>query len=166
MGSDTTSPYGVTWNNVAAGTYLITAVARDNNGAPTTSARVTATLARGGPPAGLLARWLSRDVGGAAVAGSAAYSSGVFTVKGAGVDIWNTSDQFRLVYQPLTGDGEIVAQVLSLQNTDSWAKAGVMIRETLTATSRHAFMAVTAGNGVSFQRRTTTGGSTVSTTDV
>lgn len=38
MGSDTTSPYSITWSNVAAASYSLTAVATDNAGATTTSA--------------------------------------------------------------------------------------------------------------------------------
>ncbi len=38
------SPYSYTWNNVAAGTYAITAVATDANGATTTSAPVALTV--------------------------------------------------------------------------------------------------------------------------
>ncbi|MGB2713484.1 MAG: Ig-like domain-containing protein [Vicinamibacterales bacterium] len=44
IGSDTTSPYSVSWNNVAAGTYALTAVAVDNAGASTTSATVNVTV--------------------------------------------------------------------------------------------------------------------------
>ena len=47
----------------------------------------------------------------------------------------------------------------SLQNTDAWAKAGVMIRESLTADSRYVMMVVMLGNGVAFQRRTGAGAS-------
>ena len=90
--------------------------------------------------------------------------NGTFTVKGSGSDIWNTADAFHFVYQPRTGDGEIIAQVASVQNTDVWAKAGVMIRDTLNANSKHAMMVVTPGNGVSFQQRTSTGGTSVDTT--
>jgi regulation of enolase protein 1 (concanavalin A-like superfamily) len=64
----------------------------------------------------------------------------------------------------LTGDGSIVARVGSVTNTNAWAKAGVMFRETLGAGSRHAFMLLSAANGVSFQRRTATGGTSLSTT--
>jgi hypothetical protein len=84
----------------------------------------------------------------------------VFTVKGAGADIYGTSDQFRFVYRTLTGDGEMVARVASLQNTSGWAKAGVMIRESLAAGSRHAFARITVGHGFAFQRRSTTDGTT------
>lgn len=41
LGEDLTAPYTFSWTNVAAGTYTITAVARDNTGAQTTSAPIT-----------------------------------------------------------------------------------------------------------------------------
>ncbi len=44
IGTDTTAPYGMTWTNVAPGTYALTAVATDNLGAATTSAAVTVTV--------------------------------------------------------------------------------------------------------------------------
>jgi regulation of enolase protein 1 (concanavalin A-like superfamily) len=81
-------------------------------------------------------------------------------VTASGADIWNTADAFHFVYQQLSGDGQIVARVASVQNTDAWAKAGVMIRASLAAGSAQAFMGVTPGNGVVYQRRTTTGGIT------
>jgi len=64
------------------------------------------------------------------MAGSATYNAGTYTVNGGGADIWYTSDQFNYVYQSLTGDLTLTARVASQQNTDGWAKAGVMIRET------------------------------------
>ena len=84
-------------------------------------------------------------------------------MRGSGNDIWGTSDAFRYVYHPLTGDGQIVARVASLQNTSPWAKGGVMIRETLAANSRHAMMDITPGNGSEFSRRLAPGGSTTVT---
>jgi hypothetical protein len=44
VGTALTSPYTFTWNNVPAGTYTVTAVATDNDGAMTTSAPVTITV--------------------------------------------------------------------------------------------------------------------------
>ncbi len=84
-------------------------------------------------------------------------------VKGSGSDIWNTADEFQFDYQMLAGDGTITARVASETNTDAWAKAGVMIRETLAANSTHALVAVTSANGVAFQRRVTTGGQSTHT---
>jgi hypothetical protein len=50
IGSDTTSPYSITWNNVPAGSYSLTAAATDNGGAGTTSAARTVTVAAPPPP--------------------------------------------------------------------------------------------------------------------
>jgi hypothetical protein len=95
--------------------------------------------------------WTDTDVGSPALAGSASYDSGVFTVNGSGVDIWGTSDQFNYVSQPMTENETIVARVTSQTDTDPWAKAGVMIKQSTTAGSTYALLAVTPGNGVSFQ---------------
>jgi O-glycosyl hydrolase len=109
-------------------------------------------------PSNLPAPWASLDIGTPAAAGQASYSGGTFTVSGAGVDIWDVSDQFRFVYQTIDGDGEIVARVGSLQQTDVWAKAGVMIRQDLAGDSPNAVAQVTAANGMIFQRRDVRGG--------
>jgi hypothetical protein len=81
---------------------------------------------------------------------------GTYTITGSGADIWGNSDQFHFAYKMLTGAGSIIARVESVQETNTWAKAGVMIRETLDPGSVHAMMVVTPAQGVSFQRRTET----------
>ena len=51
IGTDTTSPYSVTWTGVSAGTYALAAIATDNEGATTTSNVVNVTvLAANVPP--------------------------------------------------------------------------------------------------------------------
>lgn len=77
----------------------------------------------------------------------------VYTIMGNGIDIWHNADEFHYAYQKLSGDGVIIARVLSITNTDGWAKAGVMMREGLDAGSAFINMVVTPGNGTSFQRR-------------
>jgi len=47
--------------------------------------------------AGLPSPWRNRDVGPVAIAGSASYSGGTFTVTGSGADIWSTADEFHFV---------------------------------------------------------------------
>ncbi len=74
----------------------------------------------------------------------------------AGADIGGTADQCRFAYKQLNGNGAITARVDSLINTDAWAKAGVMIRETLDPGARHAAVVVTPSNGVSFPYRALT----------
>ncbi|MBA7525147.1 hypothetical protein ES705_17296 [subsurface metagenome] len=92
--------------------------------------------------------------------------AGNYTMTAAGYDIWGTADEFRYACKQLSGDGEIVAQVLSVEDTDQWAKAGVMIRETLDADSKFAALYMTADNGCRFQARLTTGVDAVSDSDV
>ncbi len=89
---------------------------------------------------------------------------GGMLVGAIGSDIWNNADQFRYVYKQLNGDGSIVARVDSVAMSDGWAKAGVMIRETLDAGSTHAMVVVTPSNGVSFQRRPETDAASASST--
>jgi hypothetical protein len=99
----------------------------------------------------------SVDIGQVAAAGSTSTTTGVYTVRASGADIWGTRDEFRFVYGALSGDGEITARVDSVTATDSWTKAGVMIRETLSANSRYAYALVSAGNGVALQYRASVG---------
>lgn len=108
--------------------------------------------------------WLAADVSGSSpvVGGSHTDSGGVVSVRGLGVDIWGTSDQFRFVYMPVSGDGSIVARVTSIQNTHAWAKAAVMIRETTAAGSKHAMTLVSAGKGLALQYRPATNGASAS----
>ncbi|MHC4207910.1 MAG: PA14 domain-containing protein, partial [Planctomycetota bacterium] len=89
--------------------------------------------------------------------------AGTFTMSGSGTDIWETADEYHFAYKMLTGVGSIQARVLSMDNTHDWAKAGVMIRETLDPGSVHASMVVTPASGVSFQRRILTDGSSSNT---
>jgi len=79
--------------------------------------------------------------------------TGTYTMTASGTDIWGNSDEFHFAYKTLTGVGSMVAKVESIDNTNGWAKAGVMIRESLNPGSIHATMVVTPANGVSFQRR-------------
>jgi hypothetical protein len=48
-------------------------------------------------------------------------------VTGAGWDIWGSTDEFHYVHQPLNGDGRITARLTSQDDTNPWAKAGVMV---------------------------------------
>ena len=90
--------------------------------------------------------------------------AGIYTMTGSGTDIWDVGtagdyhDEFHFAYKTLTGAGSITAKVVSVQNTNAWAKAGVMIRQTLDGGSRHAFAAITPSNGVASQGRLDPGG--------
>jgi hypothetical protein len=92
-------------------------------------------------------------------------AAGKITLTGDGTDIWNNSDQFTFAYKTLNGDGSMTARVVSIgPGTNTWAKAGVMIRDSLDGGSTHAMTVMTAnsdgtaGNGASFQYRAATDG--------
>ena len=157
--ANTTFYYDTTVANST--TYFYRVRANNSNGSSAYSNEASVTT----PGASSVSSpWSDRDIGSTGIAGSATYLNGSFTINGSGADIWGTADAFHFVYQPLSGNGEIIARVVSVGNTDPWAKAGVMIRDTINSNAKHAMMVVTPGNGVSFQRRTTTGGSSTDTT--
>lgn len=97
--------------------------------------------------------WVDTDVGSPAIGGSASYANNVFTVNGAGTDIWGTNDQFNYAYQPVTGDGNgtLIARVTSQTNTSSNAKAGIMFKQSTTAGDSYILIAVAPGGGIKVQ---------------
>ncbi|MEN6426814.1 MAG: LamG-like jellyroll fold domain-containing protein [Phycisphaerales bacterium] len=87
-------------------------------------------------------------------------TSGKMSLTGGGADIWGASDQFTFAYKTLTGNGAIIARVVSTgTGTQTWAKGGAMIRDNLRGGSASAQMVLTgnsdgaAGNGAVFQNR-------------
>jgi YD repeat-containing protein len=104
--------------------------------------------------------WSDGDIGTVGVAGSGTYANGVFTVQGAGQEVYGTSDAFNFAYQSMTGDGTILARIVSVQGASGYATAGVMIRETLDAGSTNGATADWLSyNSIAFDLRTSTGGS-------
>ncbi len=86
--------------------------------------------------------------------------AGTYTMTASGEDIWAESDQFHYAFKQLTGTGSITAKVESLQNTDPFAKAGLMVRDTLSPDSTNAALLLTPENGVRFQYRQNAGDAT------
>ncbi|MHC4520907.1 MAG: protein kinase domain-containing protein, partial [Planctomycetota bacterium] len=76
-----------------------------------------------------------------------------YTMTSSGTDIFGTSDQFHFACKKLTGPGSIVARVDSIKYTHDWAKAGVMMRNTLSSASMNASVVVTPERRVAFQCR-------------
>ena len=109
------------------------------------------------------ADWNRQDIGATNLAGNACQEENLYFVEGSGADIWNTADAFHYVHKTLNGDGAIYAKVTHLDPTDPWAKAGVMMRESGYPGARNVFIGLTAGRGVTFQRRLNTDALTTST---
>jgi regulation of enolase protein 1 (concanavalin A-like superfamily) len=156
--SSYTTPTTTTADNGSSYRVVVT----NSSGTVTSNAAtLTVNAASGGD---VPAPWSSDDIGSVGIPGDADHDSGVFTIDGSGADINGTADAFHFVHQIISGDCDLVARVTSQTNTDSWAKAGVMIRESLDANAKRLLMVVTPGNGFRFQYRATTGGTTPTST--
>jgi uncharacterized protein (TIGR03437 family) len=133
------------------------------NATPTPAPTPTATPAPTATPTPTpsdLSPWLHQDVGSVGLSGSAARAAGVITVKAAGADIWGNADGFHFVYQPLNGDGEIVMRVAGFQSANSYAKVGLMIRESLAAGASHVLVSETPSSPAEVVFRSAAGGPT------
>ena len=71
--------------------------------------------------------------------------------------MFSTTDGIHFVYQPLAGDGTVVARVLSLQGSSA-AQTGIMVRETLNAGANHVYL-FDYPSGILMTERTSTGAS-------
>jgi hypothetical protein len=108
--------------------------------------------------------WSANDVGNVGIPGNASVSNGIFTVSGGGSDIWDTADSFLFVNQPVTGDGQgtqsvdqVVARVTSIQNTNVYAKAGVMFRQSLDPSATSVILDVKPDGGIELMARMSPG---------
>jgi len=90
-------------------------------------------------------------------------ATGVITLSGGGADIWGVADEFRFAYKPLNGNGSIVAKIESLENTNVWAKAGIMIRDSVDPGARNAMAYITPDGRVGWQYRLLPAGTSDST---
>jgi hypothetical protein len=80
-------------------------------------------------------------------------------VSGAGSDIWGAADSFVFAYRPIR-DGRVGATVDSQTTTSPFAKAGVMIRQSLDPGSPSVILDVRPDGGIEFMRRLSPGGET------
>jgi len=103
--------------------------------------------------------WQFADVGAVGTPGNAQGSQTTIAVSGAGGDIWGAADSFSFVYQPLR-DGRVDTRVSSESNTSPFAKAGVMIRQTLDPGAPMVILDVKPDGGLEFMTRSTQGGET------
>lgn len=106
--------------------------------------------------------WDYASIGTAITGNGATYANGNFTLADSGTDIWGQSDQFYYVFKRLSGNGEMVLRIKSQTNTNAWAKAGIMIRESTSPGSKHVIVCNTATCGVRSQYREATNGTSTS----
>ena len=140
-------------NVLSATTYSYEVIATNTGGSSTPTAAATATtLSAPAIP------WSDSDIGAVGLPGSAVTNTnGSITVTGSGADIWNTADQFNFYSEPVTGDNTMIVHVNSEQNTDPWAKAGLMFRNSTAAGDAFVGLYQNPGNLLELQWRDVAG---------
>jgi opacity protein-like surface antigen len=105
------------------------------------------------------ADWVSEDIGDDGDVGSTNESGGVWTIEAGGHDIWDSADDFRFIYQEVSGNFEISLEAVSLVQINDWSKVGPMARQSNAAGSQYLFMLARAVDGNKyFQQRAATDG--------
>ncbi|MEA2646956.1 MAG: hypothetical protein QOE92_2039 [Chloroflexota bacterium] len=167
-----TSPDGVNFTPVPGSTMalnmpgtVITGIANTSYDQANTASVVMDNVAQlpsaPRPPGVCPSSWSCSDIGGALPAGTQDVDqAGVWTTNVGGGDIWDTSDQFHLISQSMTGDGTMSARLVSSANAGEWAKDGVMLRADGSAGSPYYGLFATPQHGLTLQYRTTQGGTT------
>src|SRR5262245_46182987 len=161
-----TSPNGANWTLITSKTiqlgataYVGLAVSSHRASVATTASFSQVSVTSLALPAGQQ----NADIGAPAIAGSATYANGTYQIHAGGTDIGGTADQFHYVYQQVSGDVDVSLHVASVSPADSSSRAGIMIRESLSAGAAHGSAFLAAGNGYSLQRRPVTGGTSLGT---
>jgi hypothetical protein len=103
-----------------------------------------------------------------------AESGGTHSLLGSGADVWGNNDNFTFVYQEFDAGDDIdisahlndgvsfTSNPAGNAGVHAWAKAGLMIRQSLTFNSRNVaeIIAANDGNGINAQARRTDGAGT------
>jgi len=156
VGESTTTPYVYNWTTASSGSHSVTAQAVYETVNTVRSPAAAITVAA---PPSLPAPWQFTTIGTLGISGSGVVSNGVYSLTGAG-NLSGSADNFQFLFQSLSGDGEIRAQVVSAQNVGQSDFYGAMIRESLTSGSRYAFMGISPATALRWQRRGNTSGGT------
>jgi hypothetical protein len=109
-----------------------------------TSPKPDATGGLHAVPAQQSAGFCSLDLGSPELVGSAEQVEDGWDLIAGGADIWEKSDQFHFLYKEISGDFDIAVRIESFTPAHLYSKAGLMIRETLDADSRHLMFLVFA----------------------
>ena len=106
-------------------------------------------------------RWVSQDIGLQIPAGPVQFDNDRLTIS-AGAGKPGAADQFRFVYQMLSGDVKITARLDSLTPAHLWSNAGLMIRSSLEPDAAHAAIMLRGDSARALHIRTEKGGLTTS----
>jgi regulation of enolase protein 1 (concanavalin A-like superfamily) len=156
-GTATSAPYRADWKAPPAGHHRIRARATDERGTSSYSDPIEVSIADAGENHSLPAPWGQQTLGKKElrIPGSASFADGCFHITKAGGQITEEDDSPQFVYQPVSGDFQIVARLDSLTPADNQVGplAGLMIRENMTALDR-VFALVVSPQATVVARRT------------
>jgi len=143
--------------NFAAGDQPASGGGSDSGGSPADEGQIAYRT-----PSGEDVLLTPQDVGEVGLAGETAYDAGAgtFSVTAAGQDIWSAADGFHFVWRELSGDFAAVVRVESLVASNRFAKAGLMVRDSLDPASIHGLVHVNEGGSLLFTRRPQAGAET------
>lgn len=107
---------------------------------------------------GITPGWYQADLGTPLNAGiSASLPFNALRIRASGGDLTSASDQARFTWQTVSGNAVILARLDTHTATNPAAWAGLTIRESTNANSRHATVVAMPGQGFRFVTRSTTG---------
>lgn len=156
IGWATSAPFRADWKTPPAGHHRIKARATDENGISGYSDAIEISVADAGENHSLPAPWGQQTLGKkeTRIAGSSSFADGRFRISKAGGQITEEDDAPQFVYQPVSGDFQIVAHLDSLAPADNQIGplAGLMVRENMTTLDR-VFALVTGPQATTLARR-------------
>lgn len=103
------------------------------------------------------------DVGPFSSSGSSSYdeASDVYTLRGVGTDIWGTADRMHMLYKNMTGSFEAEVDMFHLvTDTDDWTRAGMMVRDDISAGAAGAIVQINSPQDNRIQYRISEGDAT------
>jgi chitodextrinase/regulation of enolase protein 1 (concanavalin A-like superfamily) len=150
---------------VAAGRVISQQPAGGTAVSGSTAINLVVSSGSGAPPpatAQPLVLAASSDVGNATPAGSMLQMNGTLVISGSGLDIGGVQDQMHFGYVQLSGDVDVAARLPDFVRPHStMSKAGIMIRESLAADSRHAYSYIRSAGYAGLISRAAAGGTSV-----
>jgi WD40 repeat protein len=146
------------WVDDRPRTYAVAPVYLEAGGRVLEGPRALARATRVRVPPG----WIGCSINEGVTAGSVDFGNGgLITLRGAGADIWDTADGCYFAGRPLMGDFQVTTRwIAGPTGAEGFAKAGLMIRETLEETARNVCLCGTPQYGLRLQWRLAAAGVT------
>lgn len=89
----------------------------------------------------------SLDIGARVPAGKTVTLTNGYDLTSSTGDVWDYADNFRFLYQQVTGDFDIRVRLQGLSGVAYWTKAGLMVRGDLSDYSQNGLMSATRSAG-------------------